>query len=365
MLALLAACSPSRLVESARLGLEAGEGAGAKLPVGRQEVTLAGQPGDLYRPAAARAALLMVPGVTPEGRDDPRLVAFASTLAHHGFLVFVPELPGLRALDVGADDADAVARSADALATCFSAGARPRFAAAGISYAVAPVVLAALNEPTRGRIGLIVGIGGYYDIVASITYLTTGYFRPAPDASWHRGAPESDARWFFVLAGATHMPQRADRELLTEIAKARLGGSGADLTASVVRLGEDGRAVLALAENTDPDRVPQLLAALPAPARADIERLDLKRYPLAWLDADLLLIHGRDDPLVPATESRALAAAVAPGRAQVVVVANLSHVEIRPGGVMDSLRLWSAAYRLLTLREGLSTPAPERCEVTG
>ncbi|MFO1075942.1 MAG: alpha/beta hydrolase, partial [Geminicoccaceae bacterium] len=211
----------------------------------------------------------------------------------------------------------------------------------------------------------IVGIGGYYNIVAAITYLTTGYFRPAPDASWLRGAPEADARWFFVLAGATHMPRRDDREQLTEIAKARLAGSGTDLAEPNARLGEDGRAMLALAENTDPDRVPQLLAALPAPVRADIERLDLKRYPLATLQADLLLIHGRDDPLVPATESRALAAAVAPGRAQVVVVANLSHVEIRPGGVTDSLRLWSAAYRLLTLREGLTVPAPDRCEVTG
>ena len=363
VLALLAGCSPSRLVESARLGLEAGEGAGGHQSIGPQEVTLAGQQGDLYRPATAHAALLMVPGVTPQGRDDPRLIAFASTLARHGFLVFVPELPGLRALHVGVDDADAIARSANALATCFPAGVQPRFAAAGISYAVAPVVLAALKEPTRRRVGLIVGIGGYYDIVASITYLTTGYFRPTPEASWHRGTPEADARWFFVLAGATHMPQRDDRELLIEIAKARLAGSDAELVGPVGRLGADGRAMLTLAENTDPDRVPQLLAALPAPVRADIERLDLKRYPLATLNADLLLIHGRDDPLVPATESRALAAAVAPGRAQVVVVTNLSHVEIRPGGIMDSFRLWSAAYRLLTLREVLSVPAPDRCEV--
>ena len=148
-------------------------------------------------------------------------------------------------------------------------------------------------------------------------------------------------------------------------ADARLADPDVDLTAHSARLGADGRAMLALAENTDPDRVPQLLAALPAPVRADIERLDLKRYPLADLEADLLLIHGRDDPLVPATESRALAAAVAPGRAQVVVVANLSHVEIRPGGFTDSLRLWSAAYRLLTFREGLSVPAPDRCKVAG
>ena len=67
------------------------------------------------------------------------------------------------------------------------------------------------------------------------------------------------------------------------------------------------------------------------------------------LRADLLLIHGRDDPLIPASESRALAAAVPPGRADVFVVGNLSHVEIHPGGIPDMLLLWQAAYRLLAL----------------
>ena len=126
-------------------------------------------------------------------------------------------------------------------------------------------------------------------------------------------------------------------------------------------LAEGGRAMLALADNADPERVPGLLAALPEPVRRDIEALDLKHYPLADLRADLLLIHGRDDPLIPASESRALAAAVPPGRADVFVVGNLSHVEIHPGGIPDMLLLWQAAYRLLALRDGLTVPDPARC----
>ena len=62
-----------------------------------------------------------------------------------------------------------------------------------------------------------------------------------------------------------------------------------------------------------------------------------------------------------AAESLALAAAVPPGHADVFVVGNLSHVEIRPGGIPDSLLLWRAAYRLLALRDGLTVSDPARC----
>ena len=77
VLAVCCGCSPGRLVESAQLGIDAATGtadpaAAAKVAGIRREATLAGQAGDLYLPADPRAALLLIPGVTPEGRDDPR-----------------------------------------------------------------------------------------------------------------------------------------------------------------------------------------------------------------------------------------------------------------------------------------------------
>ena len=79
--------------------------------------------GDLYLPPDPRAALLLIPGVTPEGRDDSRLVAFAGALARHGFLVFATSFPGLRAQRVGRDDPDAIAAAGEALASCYSPAA--------------------------------------------------------------------------------------------------------------------------------------------------------------------------------------------------------------------------------------------------
>ena len=363
------ACSAGRLIESAQLGIEAATGtadpAATEVAGMRRPVTLAGQSGDLYLPPDPRAALLLIPGVTPEGRDDPRLVAFAGALARHGFLVFAPELPGLRAQRVSRDDPDAIAAAGEALASCYGPDVAPRFAVAAISYAVAPVVIAATMPPGDHRIALIVGIGGYHDVVAAITYLTTGYYRQSPGQPWRYGSPEPSAKWVFVLASASRVPDPQDRALLSEIAHAKLANPDADVRHLEARLGSGGRAMIALVRNADPERVPELIAALPESVRRDIEYLDLSRRQLGNLSADLLLIHGRDDPLIPATESLALAAAVPPGHAEVFVVGNLSHVEIYPGAIPDTLQLWRAAYRLLTLRNGLAVPDAARCALSG
>ena len=161
------------------------------------------------------------------------------------------------------------------------------------------------------------------------------------------------------------VPEPQDRALLSEIAQAKLADPDADVRRLEAALGSGGRAMIALVRNADPERVPELVAALPDSVRRDIEYLDLSRRQLRDLRAHLLLIHGRDDPLIPATESLALAAAVPPGHADVFVVGNLSHVEIQPGAIPDTLLLWRAAYRLLTLRDGLTVPNPARCALAG
>src|SRR5687767_6935065 len=49
---------------------------------------------DLYLPVGeeVKAAIVLVPGAVPEGKDDERLVAFAKTLARLRFAVLAPEL---------------------------------------------------------------------------------------------------------------------------------------------------------------------------------------------------------------------------------------------------------------------------------
>ena len=187
-LLLLAGCAPLRHYESLLVLADAGAGHG---PSRWKEVTQAPRrqsvafnvngrvnTGDLYLPMGAEpaAGIVLVPGAVPQGKDDPRLVAFAITLARARFAVLAPELSGVRELRVRPSDAREVA---DAFAWLAS---RPDLAPGGragivaFSYAVGPAVLAALEPDIRERVRFIVAVGGYYNLFRTVRFFTTGYF---------------------------------------------------------------------------------------------------------------------------------------------------------------------------------------------
>jgi len=368
-LLVLGACAPGRGIEAVRLlqDISAGEAdstlkRGTAPPVRRAVAYTVGgtaYSGDLYRPgdAAARAVAVVVPGIAAAGKDDPRLVAFARSLARARFAVLVPPIPGLQRLQVDAADADAIADAVRFAARESGSGDRRSVAVVAFSYAAGPAVIAALDEGVRDTVRFIFAVGAYYDIEAAIAYLTTGRHRGGPDAPWRRGRPNPRAKWVFLAGNAARLDDAADRATLSRIAEDRRRDPDADTSLLAARLGPDGQAVYRLLTNDDPDRVGALLDALPAKLGADIRALDLARRDLSRLRARLLLVHGTDDPMVPATESAALAAAAPEGKARLYVVDSLSHVELGAGGIGDALQMWRAAYALLSERDSMPPPA--------
>ena len=116
-----------------------------------------------------------------------------------------------------------------------------RFGVAAISYAVGPAMVAALAEPGGERMALIVGIGGYHDVVAAITYLTTGYYRSAPGAAGAVARPSRcplgvrPRRSASGARGPRPRPAGRDR-------RAKLADPDADIGQLAAGLGEGGRA---------------------------------------------------------------------------------------------------------------------------
>ena len=359
--ALLAACSPARLDDSLTLlrGLSAGLEADAE-PVARTATAFTADGraymADLYATKRVRADLVLVPGAVRGGRRDPRLVAFAETLARAEFRVLVPELAAMRALQVTSNDARILAAAARHLEK--EAPARPRGLAA-VSFAVGPAVLAV---DQGAPLDFVVAIGGYHDLEAAIAYFTTGYFRAGSDAPWRYRAPNAYGKWVFVLSNVPRLADAEDRRLLRRMAERRLADLDADIQPLVAELGPEGSAVYALLVNDDPERVPALIDDLPAAIRREIEALDL-----ADLDFDgwdrraiatrFVLIHGAEDPVIPATQSRALARALGPERSSLYLVDGLRHIDPADVGPAGSLTLLRATYRVLTLRNGVAADA--------
>lgn len=360
----LSACSPPRAIEAARVLADLSRtGAASAQEPGLAPTAVAFPPGsgvaggDLYWPQGAEAALVLVPGVVPEGKDDPRLVELAQTLARARFAVLVPDIANLRAQEVSPEDARAIAAAITWLARCAEPGDAPSVGVMAISYAAGPAILAALRPDAAPQVRFLVAIGGYYDLEAVVTFFTTGHFRAGPEQPWQQGEPNAYGKWVFIAANAQRLDDPGDRAALAAMAERKLEDLDADVADLEAGLGAQGRAVTALLDNRDPDRVPGLIEGLPEAVRRDLAALDLSRRDLSPLQARLLLVHGRDDPIIPSTESLALAAA-APDDTTLYLVDSLAHVELSPAGLVDGWKLWRAITWLLAERD--AAPRPDR-----
>jgi dienelactone hydrolase len=278
------------------------------------------------------------------GRDEPRLQALARTFARAGFVVLVPELPEVRRLALSRADADRVAAALRQLRQ-WQPGLP--IGVAAVSYAVAPALIAALQDD----VAYVVGIGGYRDSEAVIRFVTTGAFRPIGDSRQHMAAPNQYGRWAFLLANAGRLDDPADSAALQNIATMRWRDPGADVSAVAARMGPDGQAVLALVENRDPDAVTRLIEALPERVRHEIDGLNLALYDLTKLRSHLILVHGRGDPLVPFSESQALATAASNARVSLFLVDELGHVDFNAVTLANAWTMWSAVDSLLAERQ--------------
>jgi hypothetical protein len=371
-LLLLAGCSPLRSYESVLVLADIGAAHGpsrlkAVTPAPSRTVvayTVAGRrhTGDLYLPGEGvpLAGVVLVPGAVPKGKDDARLVAFAATLARARFAVLVPELPGFRELKIRPTDGREVADAFAYLASRPDLVPRGRAGIAAFSYAVGPAVLAALEGRSRDRVRFIVGVGGYYDLTRAIRFFTTGYFRENGD--WRYIRPDDYGKLVFVESSMDYLPDRRDRQILRAMVEARLKDPNADLAPLSLGLGPQGRSVYELLTNPDPARTPALIAALPPGLKAAIGDLTLADKDLSRLTARLILVHGKNDNLIPYPESIALARAVAPGRARLFVIHRvLGHVDLSLShffswdflsrDLPDAWRMYRAVYLLLGERE--------------
>ena len=297
--------------------------------------------GDLYLPGDGKpeAGIVLVPGMVQEGKDAPSFVAFATTLARARFAVVAPQLSGHRDLRIEPGQVREVADAFRYLADREDLSPEGRAGIAGISYALGPVMLAALEDDIRQRVRFIFGVGGYHDLRTAIRFVTTGYFEV--DGSPRSVKPSQYGKLVFVKSVVHDLSDPKDRAIFEEIVEVKLKDFNADISPLAEALGPEGMSVHHLLTNTDPRLTTQLIAALPAATLATIDALTLSDKDLTRLNARLLLVHGKNDAMIPYPESVALSSAVAPSRARVFVLNEvLGHVDLSVSSLF-SLRFWT------------------------
>jgi dienelactone hydrolase len=291
----------------------------------------AGIAADLYLPGAcqARGGLVLVPGFTPQGKDDPRIVLLARLVARIGFVVLVPDLPGLRSLQARETDVEGMVDSFRFLAEQATRVRPDRVGLMGISYGAGPTLIAAADPRIAARVDFVLSHGGYFDLVDVIGFVTTGHY------AWqgHHGyiPPSPHARGRFLLANLDLVQDQRDQEILGRVSQVLLNGGG-DPGVPAGDLSPWGASLLSLLMNGDPTRVRPLVERLDPRVRERITYLSPSRV-IDRVRAHLLVIHGREDDFIPYTESLRLAAAAPdPARVHLAITRLVTHVDVvRPG----------------------------------
>jgi fermentation-respiration switch protein FrsA (DUF1100 family) len=308
-------------------------------PPRREAVRLdGGGVADLWRPAGGSPPYLgvvLVHGLTPDGKDDARLVDAAIFLTRGGLAVLVPDLPAMRAQRLSPDDSAVVASAIRWL----GADRRVRgtaLAVVAVSVGTAPAVSALADATPGARVRLLATLGGHAEARELVRYFTTGAWGFGSESGRARHDPSQAAAFLALNLDIVRDP--ADRAAVA----AALAGR------PLATAGPEAQAVLAVLTNRDPARVDALLAALPPETQARLDALSPARR-VRQLPGRLLIVHGRDDPAIPFTESLRLAAAADPARSRLVAVDLLRHVEGRLPAwrqVRDLVDLWSGVYEL-------------------
>ncbi|HEY8536945.1 MAG TPA: hypothetical protein VIL25_10865, partial [Vicinamibacterales bacterium] len=312
----------------------------------------------LYRPAGPvdRAAVL-TPGVHAMGIDEPRLQRLAGELAASGIAVLTIALPDLVRYRFSLDAVDQIEDAAIWLSAHDDLAPDGRVGLMGVSFAGGLTVVAAGRPGLRDRVAFTFSFGGHGDLPRTLRYLCTGVEPPGPGDP----APVRTVRPPHDYGVAVILLSLADRMVPPDQVEALRSGIETFLTASQLTLVD-----MALAMATF-ERSREVAGMLPEPS-ATLLRLvnerntaELGRRLLPVLDdvtfppglspeqsppppSPVYLLHGLDDTVIPAVETRLLEAYLRARDVEVraLLSALITHAELdRPPSFGDAWRLVS------------------------
>lgn len=289
---------------------------------------VAGVPTTIYRPGGGHRwpTLVFLNGVTARGRRQPEVERLAAALARVGFLVLVPDPPGLSQGEITEQTVATTVAVARAAADREDA-AGGRVGLVGVSIGASLGLLAAEQPSLASRVTLVAGIAPYTDLENVIRLATTGY---SLDAAGQLARYPTTSFLSLVIARSlvAALPEGQERSrLLGELLRLHEGSPdplGLFRRLRPDRVPQPERAVVRLLANRDLARFDRLYGDLPAAFRASIVRLS----PLAdanRLRAPVDIASAPRDKYFPLTETKDLVHAARHSRVRLTVTSTLHH----------------------------------------
>ena len=260
--------------------------------------------GTLFRSAAdgPHGAVILFLGINPD-LEDETLRRLAQALARGGVVVLLHHATQLQKGLASYEEVEALIG-----AFAFLQG-RPyvdpeRVGFAGFCVGSSFALVAASDPRISGRVRFVNFFGGYFSARSLLAAMTTR--RVVLDGIEEPWSPNEEALTWFSQQLISSVADSEGRDLLQAalIDGRQLG------TEEVARLSPQARSVYRVLVNRDPLQVGALYDALPQEVKAGFERLSPVTA-LDGLEANIYIMHDRNDTYIPYVESRRLAAALA------------------------------------------------------
>jgi len=306
----------------------------------RHEVTYLQSKGtgvaDVYRipDGEQRAAVLLFLGANAVGRDDEDVVRLGEALARGGFVAMFHWSPTM-ALQHNIDLAEI-----DNLVQAFLFLEQQdwvdpeRVGIGGFCVGASFSLVAAADPRIIGRVSFVNAFGPYFDAADLLLQVVTrSRLDDGLRSPWQ---PDSLTLKVFANELIETLSNAQDRELLTSVF---LDGGTADLDG----LTPAGQNIVKLIEGLPPEEAKTALNQLPLDFLEAMDRISPSRY-IDGLEADLLVLHDRDDELVPSAESRRLVAAMDGRNVHYTELLSFDHV--RPDSGTGVWRLLKECFKL-------------------
>ena len=286
-----------------------------------------------------RAAALLSLGVYDQGFDGPEVVNLGNALARAGFVVMYDWSP---AMGLGYQiEPDQVANLVSAFLYLEEQDYvdRERVGLGGFCVGASFALVAAADAGIRDRVYFVNALGPYYD--AETLLLQTASRTVVYDGESTQWEPDQLTTRVLTNELIETLENPRDADLLT---RHYLDGNLA-IPEELEALSPAGRTIARLLDGVEPQEAAELYAGLPVGFREDLARISPSTH-IADVRARLLVMHDRDDRLVPAAESRRLLEAVRDrDNVRYTELRAFDHVEPSSGGILTILGQAARLYR--------------------
>jgi acetyl esterase/lipase len=290
-----------------------------------ESVEIAGVPTELVTPSGTGPwpAFVLVTGAHPLRRREPIVMKVAEGLGRAGFVVLIPDLPGLGEGQISPRTVESTVRVVEWTAQREEvAGGHIVLCGASVGGSLALIV--AGRPEVAESIGVVSSICPFADLEKMICLATTRcYGQEGPLGAYDAAILLRRVVARSLLATLPHGPERTQLlDRVGDILNDQEDPIDPLVALDVEELGPDARAIVRLLTNTDAGKFRELYDSLPGDARALVELLSPLPRATA-IRARVELAVPPLDPYFPPGETRALAAAIP--NARLIVSGTLDH----------------------------------------